>query len=1506
MRRSSVHLAALILLEALPFRFAPIRTAMGGELLIAASSARESWERDLALPEGLKLCLGGSLFSSPAVERSRGQVPLELLEAYGYQAYSPSWDDLARGEAAELAALASRSKIIFLCANARAAGAPLGKPWAVCQAGGRRIGLLGVLSAPTGATKLPAGLEVLDPKAAVQEAIPRLAEADVVLLLVCGEPQLALDLLKAFPRIQLCLFSAGGPATPEPVEIGGRWLWQVPRGGGILSRGAVAFEGKKMTGVKNAFLGGELVEAYARRRQELLAARGLELDPAVRITRAARPPAGIEEGKIGVGAAALEPGKFFPLGLSAHNRAVRLRIPGMALQASYGEVQAPRGRQLLVLDTEWQNLIPLTLVYENQVPTEYRIPQLGDHLYSVVNGRELARLPAEPPPGHLPVRDFRLERIGSTLRGKAVFEVAEPAPGKGFTSLELRFYDYAHGHAFLPLLAAGQGPEAAAAKAVAPLAKNEVVEGGIFGLARAKELDGPPAPEGMVFISLDFRARSLFELQAEAAAFRPGARKGEKLAVGTVADWQEAHRHSQLVVDGEYGFAPRPESALPPSPRFLPDVMTGGSLVFLAPDKSSSLELRCEFPNARAPGRSEIIRPRALTFSIEGVRPALPEPESLAKVEDGGIFEVGVLGQGAAAEFAGVKAEEEKFLILDVLVKNRGEGTEFFQTREQLKYTAESGEQRGIDEASFQGPHPPADLLLVPGGERRRFQAVYKIPKSEKRPRLAYAGVTLAKVLDLKPLEEAPAVAVAGPPKEGAKEGAKPPAKQKAQEPPPPALADKPDKIVKAEKEEEKKTPEKKPAKPPARKKAGKEAGRIAARQDRQPQGIAGVGLTAEQVNRAIDRGAEFLWNLLKEEIKPGYPLGYYHEHYLACQALVHAGAHRRFPDFDARLHEFLAKAQPWRGGTYLSGIFAMTIEGYGDPSFLPQLRRAARYLLENQGPQGSFGYGVKVAEELFHDPAEDRALRISGGQPLEGPGAAGEELKRLTEWEKGQDGDNSCSQFSLLGLHTASRSRLRQPAEVWKRNLEAYRKRQNPDGGWGYTTGGSYGSMSCAGICALAICRHELGEGDPAADEGIEKGLAWLDGNFSVTENPQRGDWTYYYLYSLERVGRILDTEFIGEHEWYPVGARQLVSAQLANGSWVGEGSEKDPRLATGFALLFLTRATPTLKVEMKRGGKGILKTGIALSARNRYYIILDGSGSMLAEMEGKQKFEIARDAVAALINDLADSSEVALRVYGHRKRSIEPGSNEDTALEIPMKPLAKKEFLAKLKSLRARGKTPLARSLLEARRDLSGAGEENPVTAVLLTDGGEDTLPRQDPLKAAEEFGKLKGVSLHVIGFDIGREDWSKQLLEIAARAGGRYWPATRSAALYQELRAAVLGVPEQFIVLDQGQKEAARGSFGDSRTLAEGKYTLKTDFAGQAFQEEFWINTDATTAVIFNAEKASGPGSKAAKKGGPAAKTEPSKPPAAANKFCTGCGKPLKPGARFCTDCGAKVKG
>jgi hypothetical protein len=304
-----------------------------------------------------------------------------------------------------------------------------------------------------------------------------------------------------------------------------------------------------------------------------------------------------------------------------------------------------------------------------------------------------------------------------------------------------------------------------------------------------------------------------------------------------------------------------------------------------------------------------------------------------------------------------------------------------------------------------------------------------------------------------------------------------------------------------------------------------------------------------------------------------------------------------------------------------------------------------------------------------------------------------------------------------------------------------------------------------------------------------------------------------------------------------------------------------------------------------------------------------------MLEEMEGRPKFDIAREAVMSLVDALPEQAQFGLRVYGHRKRATEEGASDDTELLVPIGSVKREALQEKLKNLRARGKTPMAKSLMDAIGEVRGGTKDNPVVVILLTDGGEDSQPRRDPLKAAEEFGKLENVRLHVVGFDINRPDWLEQLQGMAERAHGQFLPAQQSAQLQRELKSAVFGTPEGFAIFSADGKPAGTGAFGDNVPLPEGKYTFRTDFAGKQFESPFWINAGGTTAVTFDAAAVANEMAKAKDAAPAPAAQQPAEAPAAAApapaaqppakdfKFCTNCGAKIAANAKFCTSCGAK---
>jgi hypothetical protein len=174
--------------------------------------------------------------------------------------------------------------------------------------------------------------------------------------------------------------------------------------------------------------------------------------------------------------------------------------------------------------------------------------------------------------------------------------------------------------------------------------------------------------------------------------------------------------------------------------------------VFLVPEKPRSLEIRCDFPNARLPD-GRVVHPKALSFLVEGTRPEAAAKAAIVEIDDD-VFKVAVTAQEVVKEVAGASpAAGSVFLRLDVTVTGAGKAGEQFQTGDQLLYATEKGAQLQMHDATFAGPRAPARLLLVPTGERRSFQVVFEIPEGERRPRLAYRGVSKAVIVPLKTLE---------------------------------------------------------------------------------------------------------------------------------------------------------------------------------------------------------------------------------------------------------------------------------------------------------------------------------------------------------------------------------------------------------------------------------------------------------------------------------------------------------------------------------------------------------------------------------------------------------------------------------------------------------------------------------------------------------------------------------------------------------------------------------
>jgi hypothetical protein len=216
---------------------------------------------------------------------------------------------------------------------------------------------------------------------------------------------------------------------------------------------------------------------------------------------------------------------------------------------------------------------------------------------------------------------------------------------------------------------------------------------------------------------------------------------------------------------------------------------------------------------------------------------------------------------------------------------------------------------------------------------------------------------------------------------------------------------------------------------------------------------------------------------------------------------------------------------------------------------------------------------------------------------------------------------DNSSTQFAILALHEAERAGIKVADQTWQlaANYWTQKGMQNPDGSFRYdyedAANKGTGSMTCAGIACLIILRDRLQPGDATvvndmlqccgnqvADDSVERALAWMGQHFSVRLNPGDPRWVLYYLYGLERVGRMSGQRYfftqrnagngvtVEQHDWYREGCEYLLQHQdpLLK-SWIGiggagSGEGDNPSVSTSFALLFLSKGRrPVVIAKLK-----------------------------------------------------------------------------------------------------------------------------------------------------------------------------------------------------------------------------------------------------------------------------------------------------------------------------------
>lgn len=328
-------------------------------------------------------------------------------------------------------------------------------------------------------------------------------------------------------------------------------------------------------------------------------------------------------------------------------------------------------------------------------------------------------------------------------------------------------------------------------------------------------------------------------------------------------------------------------------------------------------------------------------------------------------------------------------------------------------------------------------------------------------------------------------------------------------------------------------------------------------------QGAPAQDLEPSKVRESIERGVEYL---LRSQNDDGswsdFPTVHGGVTALVTLALLNSGVDPQDEAIQRALRN-LREIRPEK--TYVVSLQTMAYCEADPKRFAPDIARNAEWLEKQQNKQG----------------------------PIAG------------SWGYPSGADNSNSQFAMLALDDAERAGATVSDNTWRLALDYWREQQNPDGSWGYTAGerNGTGSMTCAGIASVVIAISRLSEGDAKidgtrvqccadrqTDDAVERALEWLGRRFRVDSNPEGSGnlWTLYYLYGVERTGRLTARRFIGGHDWYREGTAALVRTQDSlSGFWKYPGHAEDqPQIATSLALLFLAKGRrPVLMAKLKHG---------------------------------------------------------------------------------------------------------------------------------------------------------------------------------------------------------------------------------------------------------------------------------------------------------------------------------
>lgn len=331
-----------------------------------------------------------------------------------------------------------------------------------------------------------------------------------------------------------------------------------------------------------------------------------------------------------------------------------------------------------------------------------------------------------------------------------------------------------------------------------------------------------------------------------------------------------------------------------------------------------------------------------------------------------------------------------------------------------------------------------------------------------------------------------------------------------------------------------------------------------------QPVGIVSDQLTDQEIGKAIDRGVNHLLGQFDGNThllsgvgrdRTGVGIG-------SDVLCVYAIMQCEQATGDARL----SPHQPLMKGL-IEAMKRLTVTGY---------------------PYETYARGLRATALAMYNRPEDRAVLRQDASALVAGTHGGAYTYTLEHGGPKDDGtgDNSNSQYGLLGVWSAAEVGFEVSSTYWTMVQRHWTQSQFANGQWAYyPLPGLEGthSMTCAGLASLLVThdylvlpRFTAAVGRQPFTPELTRGFGWLEAGDHCIDL----DHGAYDLYGLERVGLASGFKYFGEHDWYRELAARMIAMQQADGSW-GDSVE------TAYTLLFLSRGRhPILMNKIRFNG--------------------------------------------------------------------------------------------------------------------------------------------------------------------------------------------------------------------------------------------------------------------------------------------------------------------------------